>query len=581
MLVVVAGAVVFLPAILSPPFLDDYFQTSMVDGTYPSPRSPFNLYDFVGDADRALLEDRGLLPWWSHPRITVRFLRPLSSALIYADHRLLGDHALVSHLHSFAWWAAAAVAALALYRRALPPRAALFAAFIFALAACHAFPLVWLANREVLVSLTFGILALGALARFRAQGGALLAAGATLLFALALLGGEYALGFAGYALALAVTGRGSPVGRRAVALLSFALPALAYLVVRAKLGYGADGSGFYHDPFREPSAFLAAAPRRLVTLLAEGWLTLDPEAVAPSIPAWVLALLAVGSVALLFVPVRRAFGGLDAARRDQAAWLFVGSLLSLVPMLAVMPAPRVLGASFLGIASTVGVVLDRAWFPPTPEPRRGASELTGLVALGLGFAHLVHGPASSWLTTRDCRAEALDFVDHAAELRGLVADRANAEIILVRGLGGSVFVLPYALDARGTPPARFRILALASHVLLFRRDARTVEVVAPRDGSVFPTEEGNLFRGEGMPFVVGDVVRVPGMMATVLDVGAAGPRRVRFEFDGPLDAPSRVWVTDRAAGVFEAPPPEPGFGTPYDEWPPVAPPPAEAQAAKR
>ena len=92
---------------------------------------------------------------------------------------------------------------------------------------------------------------------------------------------------------------------------------------------------------------------------------------------------------------------------------------------------------------------------------------------------------------------------------------------------------------------------------------------------MFPTDEGSLFRGEGIPFVVGDVVRVPGMRATVLDVGEAGPRRMRFEFDDPLDSPSSVFVTDRADGLFDATLPEPGFGATYDQWPPIEQPPAE------
>src|ERR1700679_1853792 len=119
-LLVLLGAIVFNPAIRAPLFLDDYFQTSMIEGTYPVARSPFELYDFVGDADRAVLMERGLLPWWSHPRITVRFFRPLSSALLYADHRLFGLHPLLFHLHSFAWWVVAALGARALFRRAFP-----------------------------------------------------------------------------------------------------------------------------------------------------------------------------------------------------------------------------------------------------------------------------------------------------------------------------------------------------------------------------------------------------------------------------------------------------------------------------
>jgi len=562
-LVLLAGAILFLPAIRTPRFLDDYFQTSMIEGTYPAPRSPFDLYDFVGDADRALLLDRGLLPWWSHPQLKVRFLRPLSSALLYADHRVFGDHPLLSHLHSFAWWAAAVLAAGALYRRTLTSRAAVVATFMFALAPCHALPLVWLANREALVSITFGILALGALVRFRQGGRWLHGASAAGLFTLSLLGGEYALGFGGYALALALTSRRSSRSVRAVGLLSFAAPALAYLVVRARLGYGTAGSGLYQDPFRDPVAFLQRVPQRMAALLGEGWLTLPADTVDAT-PSWLVGAIAIVAAAILFVPVRRALAGLDGERREDATWLLLGSVLALTPVLAVMPALRVLGASFVGIAATVALVLDRAWFPRAAEPPTRASRLTELVALCLGFAHFVHGPGTSWLISRFCRADAAIFSEEAATLRSYIPDPAKDEVVLVRGIGGTMFVLPYAIDPKGAPPWRWRILALTGHVLVSRVDSRTIDLLAPPQRSLFPTGEGNLFRGEGAPLAAGDVVRVSGMRATVMDVGKAGPRRVRFEFDEPLESSSRVWVTSRFDGIHDADPPEPGFGKPFD-----------------
>src|SRR6185436_13697631 len=86
----VAGIAVYFPCLRSPFLLDDYLHASMIDGTFPAPRGPFDLYDFVNDADRPVLTERGMLPWWSHPDLTVRFFRPLPSALLWADHKLLG-----------------------------------------------------------------------------------------------------------------------------------------------------------------------------------------------------------------------------------------------------------------------------------------------------------------------------------------------------------------------------------------------------------------------------------------------------------------------------------------------------------
>src|SRR5262245_57004599 len=72
-IVVLAGLIVFLPAIRAPLFRDDYLHAAMVDGTFPVKRSAFDLYAFVDDGDRAALYERGLLPWWSDARLTIRF----------------------------------------------------------------------------------------------------------------------------------------------------------------------------------------------------------------------------------------------------------------------------------------------------------------------------------------------------------------------------------------------------------------------------------------------------------------------------------------------------------------------------
>jgi len=537
----------------------------MIEGTYPSPRSPFDLYNFVSDADRDVLLDRGMLPWWTHAHLTVRFLRPLSSVLLFGEQRLLGHHPLLFHLFSFLWWAAAALSVRSLFRRVLPPRAALMATFIFALAPCHALPLIWLANRDVLVSIVFGVLALSALVRLRESGRAVHAAVAALLFGVSLLGGEYALSFGGYALALAVTGRKrGALWTRALTVLSFAVPAAAYLVVRARLGYGTEGSGMYHDPLRDPVAFLQRMPRRLVTLLGEGWLTFDPDTVGPKTSAWLLGASLLLGVIILAVPLRRTLARLRGDPRDHAVWLLVGSLLALAPVLAVGPAPRVLGASLVGVAAIVGLILDHVWFPAVPEPPTRGGVLTGLVALALGFAHFVHGPTTAWVASRICRNEALSFVKHAAALSARIPEPASSEVVLVRGMGGSLFVLPYALDDTGAPPARWRMLGLTGHMLVIRRDARTIDVIVPRDRSLFPSGEGDLFRGDGPHYAPGDTVAIPGMRVTILEVGEAGPHRVRFEFPDALESPNRVWMEDSNDGIHEVVLPEPGFGKPFD-----------------
>lgn len=562
-LLILAGVVVYLPALRARYLIDDYLHASMVDGTFPAKRGPLDLYDFVNDADRSVLADRGMLPWWSHPRLKIRFFRPLPSALRWADHRIFGRAPLPPHLHSLLWWVAAALAARALFRRFLPPRPAWMATFIFALAPCHALPLAWLANREALVSLSFGTLALGAYVRFREERALRHAGLAALLFALSMSGGEYAISFGGYVLAYELFVRGDGLVRRASGLLPFAAPAAAYLVVRAKLGYGTEGSGFYSDPFREPAVFLASAPRRIVTLLAEGWFSLDGETLTHLTPWWVLALVAGAGVALCALPIRRALTHADEPTRRAASWLLLGSILALAPVLAVVPSPRLLGASMLGVSVAVALLLDHAWFPGAPVERRGFAELTGAAALALGFAHFIHGPVTAWLTGWGYQRSSTSFIANAADMRQRFADMARDEVYVLRGMGGSFF-MPFALDPRGAPPPRWRILAHTGHVLALRRDARTVDLIAPKDQSLFPLGNSNLFRDRSAAMKVGETYALSGLRATILDVGSAGPRVVRFELDRDLEASPNAWVTETSKGFVEAVPPAVGFGQPFD-----------------
>lgn len=303
------GLLVFWPTLRARFYFDDHFHVAMLAGRWPTPRSPLDLYHFVGDGDCAGLLERGVLPWWSSPDLRVRFLRPLSSLLLWADHRFAHGQVFVMHLHSYAWWAGGVLAVHRLYRRTLEVRAAWLATAIFALAPCHVVPLAWLANREALVSLAFGCLALTSQVAFLERGRGRDLVAFVALASLALLGGEYALSLAGYVVAFALLRAEAPAARRLSSAAAFAVPTIAYLVARRVLGCGARGAGFYLDPLVAPIAFLREAPRRFATLALDAWLALDPRTFEDWPTLVRLAALAVVAL-LLAVPARRALAAL-------------------------------------------------------------------------------------------------------------------------------------------------------------------------------------------------------------------------------------------------------------------------------
>ncbi len=564
-LVLLAGFVIFFPALRSPFLLDDYLHAAMVEGTFPCKRGIFDLYDFVNDADRAVLTERGMITWWADPHLQIRFFRPLASALRWGEHLVLGRNTFLLHLHSFCWWFVAVLGARSLFLRALSTRSALLATFIFALAPCHVMPLAWLANREVFMSLAFGTFALNAYIQFRETRRIVSGLLAFVLFTLALLSGEYALSFTGFVLAVELGQHRQSVWRRAVGLVPFFVPTIVYMGARSWLGYGSRGSGYYTDPLRDPVWFLSVAPRRLVTLLANGWMSLDYDSFDANTPVWMLLAIAVVGVPLIVVTMRCLFVELDAEERRWFWFFAIGSLLALLPVIAVSPTPRVLGASMLGVAPLVAMLLDRAWFvtEPARHDRGVFAQIRGLATILLAFAHLVHAPGAAWLSAGRLQDHALEFVEHAESLRARLVLPENPNIVVIRAVINS-FYMPFVIDPTGRLPVYWRILSQTSHALVIRRGPRTLEITVRPEDRIYSSGPDHLFRQDHSAMRVGDVATMPGVRITILAVGSAGPRVVRYEFDRDLDSPTLTWLAENSDGFVIEKPLAIGLGKPYN-----------------
>ena len=537
----------------------------MVKGRYPGVHSPWTLYDLVGDDNREALFDRGFLPWWTDPRLTVRFLRPLSSLLLYCAHRWLGAWPFAMHLQSFAWWIVAVLAARALFRRCVAPRPAAFATVIFALAPCHGMPLGWLANSEALMALALGTLGLTSMLRWRDEGGTRWGASSLAAFSLALAAGEYGLCCAGYVVAFAFSApKGAPRRWRSVFL--FALPAAGYLAARHTLGCGASASGFYQDPLQDTWLFLRHVPWRFVALVLMGWFLqqgsaawrLVGDANWPSV-ASLIALLTIGGVVLVHVTRQIA----PDARKT--TWTFVaGSFLSLCPLFSVLPALRLLGVPMLGIAPVVGVVLDAAWSGRKTQARSGMDWLTAVTAVLLGLAHLIYAPGLAWSNARQIRNHAIGFANRTAQLARHFEGRPSAEVVDLLGFD-DVFFYGFGLEALGIHDARWNVLSHTDHLLCLRHDTSTIDFVVRPGAGIYPAAYGDLYRSEAHPVQNGETFVMSGYFVTVVDADRFGPRRARFQFPTDLDDPRRVWVSERRPTDFvDANLPKVGLGMPFD-----------------
>ena len=150
-LAVLLAIVLTLPSLGNGMFIDDYFHRARAQGLDLIPRSRLDLFNFcTGKENLRILMELGILPWFASPDLKLAFFRPLTALLHYVDYTVWPTHPALMHAQSIAWYAVVVALVARLCRRLMPPRAAGLAAVLYAVAATHAIPVGWLANRNAL-----------------------------------------------------------------------------------------------------------------------------------------------------------------------------------------------------------------------------------------------------------------------------------------------------------------------------------------------------------------------------------------------------------------------------------------------
>jgi hypothetical protein len=548
------GAFLNRAAVHGPLVLDDFMQRALIEGETTPHRGPFNLYDFISNDNRGALLDRGAIPWWSDPHLSIRFLRPLPSVLIWGDHRLFGYTPVGPHVVSFLCWVLAVLAAYHLYRAALGEAPAALAAAIFALSPTLAIPLLWLANRDVLLTLMFGSLALAFYVRWRQDRSRFSAVGSAVAFGLSALTGEYALCLLGYLAAFEICVRGESARRRLTGLLPAVVPLVLYGATHTALRYGTAGSGFYRDPMTDPGGYVRAVPRVLSVLLGSSWLGANEASSWLSVQP-LSALIIVGGIVLVGVATwlaRRASLGADSR---SAAWLAFGSVLALLPLAATEPTRRILGIAALGASGALGFWMVKA--ARALRSSRLPAALLRVLAIGLiGYVHLVAAP----LETRRLSRQAVEDEDWSLErFTNVKRMHGPPETALVvrANYPQTVLWTPFVLGAEA--PRRWRVLSYTFEQTVAVRTSPTSIDVLDAEGPLFPLGRSDMFRT--IPFTVGDHVEIPGMRATVSQIDAEGqPKAVHYEFGEDLDRPNVGWISEGRSGFGSVAPPPLGIG---------------------
>lgn len=495
--------------------------------------------------------NRGMLPWWSTPEARLAFWRPLASLTHYLDFAFWGDNAFVMHLQNLVWYGLLAFIMAWLYSRMLSTRwIALLATLLYVWDDAHGMPVGWIANRNALMAMCFGVLTLIMHDKWRRDGQWWAMPVGLFLFLLGLLCGEATLAICGYLFAHALFLDRSGWRLGILSLIPYGLIIIPWRIVYQFLGYGATGSGMYLDPVREPFLFLGGLVQRL-PLLLNAQLAYPPAALTVWAPTFariihiLFALAVLGVLIWVMAPTLK--------RSNMARFWLVGMIVAALPVCATFPMDRLLFFAGIGgmglVAQFLGQYMKRH-AGETPDDDgvwdHGPRWQKAATAVAIMFVviHLVISPLSF-----PVRSLTMWFTGNSLEraVNSLPSDPSVTDRALVLVCAPSDFDswhVPIMRSSMAEPvPRHTWALTVGPYASTCTRiDDRTLRI-RQHEGFI-PYPEGRMFRGFASHFKEGDVVELDGMTATIMEVNETGhrPHVVEFAFDAPLESDSLEWV---------------------------------------
>jgi hypothetical protein len=552
--IVLGGIALRAPALHANLYADDFDHYAIEKGLYPVKLPMWDMFNWVGGeaAQRDALLESGRLPWWSSPDLQLSVFRPLASLVVHFDYAVLdGAHQpLRLHVHTALWWSFLLLGVAALMAAVLPLPMAALSTLLYAVDDGFIVPFAWVANRSQIIALGFVVWALWCHVRAQQTGSWRWRYAGTVLVALGLSSGEHALAGLAYVVT-ATLYRSGPFWSRVRALLPLATLVAAYVLMRASMGYGIAGSGFYIDPVTQPLRYLAVFGDRVLVLLAELVFSIPSEwsqgAPLPAALEQALSLLPLGSSAapvglvaacLVVIALLRLRKSQDDHGERAIEWLVAGALLSLLPVGGVIAAGRMTPAPAIGFDAFLAFVLWRSGGSAVRAASRVTRSAASVVAIVVFIsalvvparrsyhgAHYMNGMTNSerrWIEQADFGVESLlgrhVFVLSARDLASQIA-------------------IPFILHAAGKPmPASARLLSPRGDQpqVLTRVGVSSFELAFAQRASV-PAFTGSVYRSDADVMRSGDKFSGTYFEVTVLETRLGQPTRVRFDFPTSLD----------------------------------------------
>jgi len=575
---VLAGVtvIIMLPALKAGFIQDDLFHRSKLLGPAELPQRFYDmrlsppdsgtlpavlrdLYAIVPtDGAYEKFRDFGLLPWWSANDFRGSNWRPLTALTHWLDYQLYPNSPLLMHAQSIIWFAAVIFLVAVLYRKLLGPVwIAGLSALLYLVDDSNYFPAMWIANRNLLLSLFFSILTLLMYHRWRRQKSVYAGVAVPFLLLLSLLSTEAGIATFAYLFAYAlIIDRGS-LCRKALSLAPSLIVIVIWRLIYNALDYGARGSGFIIDPGSEPLRYAWAVAKRAPVLLSGQWGWQPAEMFSLfSDYARRWNLLTAGAFLLLLLIVF-----LPLLRKNRVAlFWFTGMMLCILPICATSPMSRnllftAIGAFGLAAQFIGGLFLKESWVPKT----RHWLVPAWIVCVTLLFIHIVITAGTRVIVPK--RISSVFNIFYSTVDVGSQPDIENKTVVVVNAPHPFLFLgMPVLRAYEDKPlPERTRVLAPGFVPLEITRTGEQTLLLKAQAGNIlspdtsrkdlnlhfvyFYTELGSLFRPDDLPFHTGEQVELTGMSVEVIGVDEAGqPVEVQFRFAVSLDDPSLSWL---------------------------------------
>jgi hypothetical protein len=514
------------------------------------------------------LRDYGALPWWTYDGFRVAFWRPAASLTHWLDYRLFPRSLALMHLHNILWFAAAMMAIAVLYRQiasighaesndlsagGTPYWIGGLAALMYLLDDNSFFPTLWIANRNLLISVFFGALTVIAYDRRRRQGWRPGAVVAPMCLLAAVLATEGGVAIFAYLFAYEIALGGGRMLRRGFSLAPSVAVIVLWRLVYNWAGYGASGGGFYFDPVREPFNYMGAVLLRGPFFLGGQWSSIPSDLYSFLPPANRTLLWVLLAAFTILIPAA-VFPMLRTSRRARF-WL-IGMYAAALPVCATVPMSRAL--LFIGIgafgfvADYLGGWLTKDSWVPTHGWKRHA---LGTLFVVLFIVHVPLagagrlGAASVTARLHRKMAQTLDLTP-----AGTSEDR---DLIVVNAPNPIAFLYePYQRASEGRPlPRGIHILAPGFNAVEVTRTAERRLTIRSLADSLLDCQRGKRMdfvffyryladvRSSRHPLKAEDRIALPRMQVEVLAVDGRGfPVEAAFEFDVPLEDRSLNWL---------------------------------------